>query len=73
MKMEERYECDHLKDETLEIVHMYSDKLGVVQSQETGKKIVCAHKDLEPPHLCLAHVSNMQTEMRLKTEKIKWS
>jgi len=72
MKIDEKYESIHTGNSTLVVKRIYNKNLGVVQVDDTDTSILFAQHSPEPPHLCLAHVSNEHTEMKLKTEEMNY-
>jgi len=72
MKIDEKYESGHTGDSTLTVKRIHNPNLGVVQVDDTEQTILFAQHPPEPPHLCLAHISNERTEMKLKTKEINY-
>jgi len=59
----DKYQCTHLRGETLKTIKKYSNRMYVLKSEETGRKYVAAVDLFSEPHLMLAHVSNMDCDL----------
>jgi len=70
MKVGDIFLCNMLPDEELEVVKLYGDSMGTVQSDKTGRKILFSKNKFDYPQLCLAHVSELDKELKIKEEKL---
>ena len=64
LKQNDEYECNHLKHEKLKVVRKYNEKQFALLSDKTGREHLVAIDAFTEPHLCLAHVSNIDCELR---------
>ena len=64
LQRNDEYECNHLPGERLKVVQRYNNKQFVLESDKTKKRHLVAVSEFTEPHLCLAHVSNLDCELR---------
>ena len=64
MNKNDRYECNHLPSEELQVVQKYNSKQFVLMSKTTGVKYMVEVGNFKEPHLCLAHISDENCILR---------
>ncbi len=69
MKRGSKYRCNHLGKETLVVTERYNDKQYAGTVEGTNKKYLIGVDNFSEPHLCLAHVANMDCELTEIKEK----
>jgi len=70
MKIDEEYECNHMKGETLTVVRIHNKNMGVVRVGNTSQQILFSEYPPDLPSLCLNHINNTDTEMRKKQKEL---
>ena len=64
LQRHDKYECDHLKGEQLEVVLKYNKNQFVLESDKTGRKHLVGVDEFTEPHLCLAHVNDEDCKLK---------
>ena len=63
MNPKSKWKCCHLPGETLTAVKKFSEKQFTVESDKTGKRYLVQKNEFTEPHLCLAHINNMDCQL----------
>jgi len=64
MKLGDIYKTNYTGHEELEVIRIYSEKLGAVKVGNKKNKILFSYDAFSEPSLCLAHVNNSDTLMK---------
>lgn len=64
LQRHDKYECNHLKGEELEVVQRYNKNQFLLQSDKTGTKYLVGVDEFTEPHLCFAHVNDTDCELK---------
>ncbi len=63
MKRNSRYKCNHLGNDIIVIKEKYNEKQYAGEVENTGQTYMIGVDAFSEPHLCLAHVANMDCEL----------